>query len=890
VIISSCRVEPFNGQGAMMSDDQADRELQARIELHGVLPPGTKLRGYELISTLGQGAFGITYRAVDRTLHREVAIKEYLPATLALREGRTTVLPRSPDHAQQFAWGRDRFLEEARTLARLERAPGIVRVYDFLEDNGTAYMVMALIEGETLARRLAREQRLMPAAVDTLLYPLLDGLEEFHAATFLHRDIKPANIMVDAGGKPTLIDFGASRAAMSGRSTTMTAIFTPGYAAAEQFIAASKLGPATDIYGLSATLYHAITGEIPPSAIERVMKDDYEALQKLQPQGYARSLLRGIDEGLAIRAVDRPQSIAEWRAMLGPASSGLHTTRIIRRPGRLPQAATRAGRLRLTLKGPALWASLAAAVLVLGAASYLAWINASPTITTAALTLSAEQLEQALGERRKADALAAEKRRLVEEARCRAETEAEANRRAESELQEARLARQKAESELAQLKADFEAREARRGTSTSGGDPVNLAAQRAVEETARRKAEEDTAVLREAESQAQTRATAEAESKRLADEALARAQTEQRQAEEEAGRKAEAEAAKRKADEQALQKAEAAAKEKGDADAQKKVAEAAERALRLEPVDRERLQIALTSLGFDTRGRDGVLGPRSREMIAAWQKARNQPETGFVSAAQQQALLKEAGPVVGTFDEELKKIEAEKTLAEQRRAPTATSVAAVSSPADGLWRGTYRCATTVSMTLEMRLANGSGIWMAPNSTLSNDNTVSVNISVEADRVTVTRTKISASFQISELSGIFNGNSIRATGSYPSCTLALTRVPEAAPTAGPYDGVYAANVDLGGYSGSASRFIVRLSITNSQGAGTMTSPGCSSSPFSVAISPEGDVSGSGTFNCMAGNNVTGLLTISGRREGTSLVLRFAGDRGGVRALRLVRQVN
>src|SRR3954463_4044018 len=246
--------EPLDGQEAMMSDDQADRELQARSELRGVLPPGTMLRGYELKSVLGQGAFGITYRAVDTTLHRDVAIKEYLPTTLALREGRTTVLPRSPDHAQQFAWGRDRFLEEGRTLARLERTPGIVRVYDFLEDNGTAYMVMALIQGETLAKRLTREIRLTPGAVDHLLYPLLDELEELHAATFLHRDIKPANIMVDASGKPTLIDFGASRAAMAERSTTMTAIFTPGYAAAEQFIAASKLGPATDIYGLSATL------------------------------------------------------------------------------------------------------------------------------------------------------------------------------------------------------------------------------------------------------------------------------------------------------------------------------------------------------------------------------------------------------------------------------------------------------------------------------------------------------------------------------------------------------------------------------------------------------------------------------------------------------------
>ena len=445
-------------------------------------------------------------------------------------------------------------------------------------------------------------------------------------------------------------------------------------------------------------------------------------------------MLRGIDGGLAIRATDRPQSIAEWREMLGRASPGMHTTQIARKPSRLPRAARRAGRLRLTLKGPALWASLAAAIVLLGGAGYLAWINSGTTATTAALNLSAEQLEQALAERRKADAFAAEKRRLVEEAQGRAEAEAEANRRAARELQDARLARQNAESELAQLKADFEAREARRAASTGGGEPANLAAQRAVEEATQRKAEAEAAALREAESQAQTKAAAEAESNRLADEALAKAQAEQQQAEVEAGRKAEVEAAKRKADEAALQKAEAAAKEKGDAEAQKKVAEAAEKALRLEPADRERLQVALTSLGFDTRGRDGVLGPRSREMIAAWQKARNQPETGFLTAAQQQALLKEAAPAVGKFDDELKQAADEKRLAAEARprALAAIPAAMMTAAADGLWRGTYSCGVGDDGSLDLdsatlrpgdRLITGSGLspqWMAAT---ANGNTV-----------------------------------------------------------------------------------------------------------------------------------------------------------------------
>src|SRR4051812_29670896 len=270
--------------------------------LRGVLPAGTSLRGYELKSILGQGAFGITYRGRDLTLDREVAIKEYLPTSLALREGRTTVLPRSPDHAEQFAWGRERFLEEARTLARLDRTPAIVRVHDFLEDNGTAYMVMALIEGETLAKRLAREQRLTAEAIERLLFPLLDGLEEVHGIGFLHRDIKPANIMVDARGRPTLIDFGAARAAMAGRSTTMTAIFTPGYAAAEQYTSA-ELGPWTDVYGLAAPLYHGIPGKVPPSSIERILNDSHQPLSELRPEGYSPELLAGIDAGLE-RSVD----------------------------------------------------------------------------------------------------------------------------------------------------------------------------------------------------------------------------------------------------------------------------------------------------------------------------------------------------------------------------------------------------------------------------------------------------------------------------------------------------------------------------------------------------------------------------------------------------------
>jgi serine/threonine protein kinase len=155
------------------------------------LPAGTRLRTFDIVSVLGQGAFGITYLARDTQLQREVAIKEYLPAALAVRDSGTAVTPRSTEHVAEFMWGRDRFLDEARTLARLGNVPSIVRVHDFLEANGTAYMVMALAEGETLQRKLRSEGRLASPAVNALLRPLLNGLEQVHAIGFLHRDISP---------------------------------------------------------------------------------------------------------------------------------------------------------------------------------------------------------------------------------------------------------------------------------------------------------------------------------------------------------------------------------------------------------------------------------------------------------------------------------------------------------------------------------------------------------------------------------------------------------------------------------------------------------------------------------------------------------------------------
>jgi serine/threonine protein kinase len=451
------------------------------------LKPGQMIGRYEIVSVLGQGGFGITYCARDAQLNREVAIKEYLPSALAFRQDGASVLPRTSKTAEDFGWGRERFVTEGRTLASLHRVPAIVRVFDFLEANGTAYIVMELLHGETLEDRITRDGKLGADDVERILWPLLDGLEQVHNAGFLHRDIKPANILLDAKGNPTLIDFGASRAAMAGRSTALTAIFTPGYAAAEQ-MASAKQGPWTDIYSLSATLYHAITGHRPPSAFDRMLSDAYEPLAELKPQGFSPGLLAGIDAGLAVAARDRPQSIGGWRPMLtmtaAPESDATvavgKTPEVMPAPAKpapkptpkpAPKPTPRPAHVS-TLPQPAagqssnrkmLWIAAAVVALALaGGGSYYGvtyWQSRQAADQAEARRIKAEQvrLKAEAEQRQKAEEEAAARKRQEEaEAAAKKQFEEETRRKIEAEI-----AAQKKADEDAKRKADEEA-EARR--------------------------------------------------------------------------------------------------------------------------------------------------------------------------------------------------------------------------------------------------------------------------------------------------------------------------------------------------------------------------------------------------------------------------------------------
>ncbi|WIM12893.1 protein kinase [Enhydrobacter sp.] len=639
----------------------AETNVDAKQNEHrGTLAAGTRLRNYELVSILGHGGFGITYYARDTTLGREVAVKEYLPTSLALREDGSMVVPRSTQLAEDFTWGRDRFLEEARILATLEGVPSIVRVYDFLEANGTAYMVMGLARGDTLDQRLKSVGKLPAATVERLLERLLDGLEQVHKAGFLHRDVKPANIILDAEDRPTLIDFGASRAAMADRTAAMTAIFTPRYAAAEQ-LTSDKQGPWTDIYGVSATAYHAITGHAPPSSLERALNDTYEPLTKLSPPGFPPGLLQGIDAGLAVRPKDRPQSIAAWRALLFPTNALAGDSTVVAARPKAPVATETtapatssptpeepsqtdgSGRRRLSgANRIALYSAAMVAALVVAAGGYLAFAPNAPPATPAPQA-KADRVDEAAKARSEVEA------RQKAEAQQKAEADARQKAQAEAERAAAAEAQQKA-AEAARQKAEADARQ-----------QAQAEAERQAAAAAQRKAAAD--AQQKAAAEAQQKAAAEAQQKAAADaqqKAAAEAQQKMaaeagQKAEDEARRKAEADAWQKK-EAEAMKKAEAEARQKAEADAAaQKTAEAAETALGLTAGDRQRIQVALTSLGFDTHGADGVFGPRSREMILAWQRARGQPATSFLTAAQKQALLTEAAPALAKYDQDQRK-------------------------------------------------------------------------------------------------------------------------------------------------------------------------------------------------------------------------------------------
>ena len=279
------------------------------------LPPGTRINNYKVVSELGSGGFGITYKAFDPELQTHVAIKEYLPIELAVRNSdNISVTPRSEKVIHDYQFGLKGFLKEARTLAKF-RDHRIVRVLQFMEANGTAYLVMEYEEGESLHTMIAHdptpfsEQKLL-----RLLTQTLEALSIVHHAGILHRDVKPANIYIRTDGSPVLLDFGSARYSLGEETRLLTSIVTPGYAPFEQYLSSEKQGPWTDIYGVGATFYRLVTGKRPIEATERIAAISNNTPEPNPPatdltgDEYSKEFLGYIDWMLKPRSEERPQT------------------------------------------------------------------------------------------------------------------------------------------------------------------------------------------------------------------------------------------------------------------------------------------------------------------------------------------------------------------------------------------------------------------------------------------------------------------------------------------------------------------------------------------------------------------------------------------------------
>ena len=314
----------------MSSDDSRERAeqrtlLMPRRDQGSDLKPGHALQEFVVEQVLGMGGYSIVYLARDTKLDRRVAIKEYLPGTLAARMPSGEVAARLPRFEASYQKGLQSFIGEARLLGSFDH-PSLVKVYRFWADNGTAYMAMPYYNGITLKKWLT-DLGAPPseAWLRRLVEPLMEALKVLHASGCLHRDVAPDNILMlydrkvgnylEQAPRPVLLDFGAARRVAAEATQNLTAILKSGYSPVEQYDNEAPLrqGTWSDVYALCAVLYAAAIGKAPNASIARLVRDDLVPAQVAGRGRYSQSFLAAIDAGLSVRPEKRPQTMAELK-------------------------------------------------------------------------------------------------------------------------------------------------------------------------------------------------------------------------------------------------------------------------------------------------------------------------------------------------------------------------------------------------------------------------------------------------------------------------------------------------------------------------------------------------------------------------------------------------
>jgi serine/threonine protein kinase len=278
------------------------------------LAPGATLQNgrYRIGAVLGQGGFGITYRATH-PLHDDVVLKELFlssPPFVCVRAAGGAVQPQFD--AGQFERFRERFLEEARQLARLRAVPGVVDVLDYFEENGTAYFTMPFVS-ETTLQALAP---LPEARALRYIEQVGEALATLHQQNVLHRDVKPSNILITPEDRAVLIDFGAARQFVENEISSQTAMYSPGYGAPEQAVPSARRGPFTDVFALAGTLYYCLSGHRPPTSQERDLSG-FRPLRERVPTA-SPAVDAALTRALQLNPEQRFPTVAAFLAALQP--------------------------------------------------------------------------------------------------------------------------------------------------------------------------------------------------------------------------------------------------------------------------------------------------------------------------------------------------------------------------------------------------------------------------------------------------------------------------------------------------------------------------------------------------------------------------------------------
>jgi len=273
------------------------------------LPHGYQLLNYRIDKQISSGGFSLVYLAYDEN-ELPVAIKEYLPCALVLRESGSLVQASSAENLNVFRYGMKCFFEEGLALARIAH-PNVVRVTNFFRANETVYLVMQYERGRTLQDYiLHRKKEIKENFIRRIFAEMLGGLREVHAHKILHLDIKPSNIYIRLDGSPLLLDFGAARQTLTQEKSSLNPMYTPGFAAPEQYgHDRDALGPWTDIYGVGASMFACLSGFAPQAANMRLEQDKQESVKKLWSGHYSEHLLELIDWCLKLDPLERPQSV-----------------------------------------------------------------------------------------------------------------------------------------------------------------------------------------------------------------------------------------------------------------------------------------------------------------------------------------------------------------------------------------------------------------------------------------------------------------------------------------------------------------------------------------------------------------------------------------------------